>query len=309
VKDQYFGDARDYLKYHLLQELVTSVPSVRQLTCLWMLTPPDRTGHGKVPFVRNDELPALSDFLASSITRGERRVHLLRTYFADQGIAYRPHGDKGPPYFSAASRVAYFQSVPSDDLIDATVFCDPDVGITWGKPTAKHVHIDEIRVLWNRMGDTSVLVVVQFAQRKPNFFPAWGKALEQACPAPVRWVQEYPAAFFVIPKPGVDTVTVDRAMRDVVACAGRHRLYGRASDWTIPGARRDVMRVYLLWHAADPDDLGNACLLGVYSSREKAEARQREAAMLPGFRRVPTGFVIDEYAVDEHHWREGTSED
>jgi hypothetical protein len=238
VKDQYFGDARDFLKYHLLQELVRSVPSIRQLTCLWMLTAPDRTGQGNVPFSETGELPALSDFLASSLTGGERRVRLLRTYFADQQIAYHPHADEGPPYFSEKTRAAYFDSVSNDDLIDAVVFCDPDVGVTWGKPTAKHVHIDEFRALWDRMGDTSVLVVVQFAQRKPNFFPAWGKALEAACTAPVRWVQEYPVAFFVLPKPAADAAAVERAMRDVVASAASHRIYGRASEWTIPGAGR-----------------------------------------------------------------------
>ena len=300
MKDQYFGDARDYLKYHLLQRLVTAVPSARRLTCLWMLTPPDRTGQGNVPFVKNDELPALSGFLASSLARGERRVRLLRAYFAEQQITYRPHGDEGPPYFSQRTRAAYFESVPSGDLNDAIVFCDPDVGVTWGKPTAKHIHIDELRTLWDRMGDTSVLVVVQFAQRKPSFFPARAKALEEACAAPVRWVQEHPVAFFVLPKPAADTAAVERAMRDVAESAGRRRVYGRASEWAIPGTWCGGTSVYLLWHVADADRIEACCLLGVYSSREKAEACQREAALLPGFGLAPAGFVIDEYRLDEH---------
>ena len=64
--------------------------------------------------------------------------------------------------------------------------------------------------------------------------------------------------------------------------------------------------VYLLWHSrevggGETEDK----LLGVYSSREKALARQREAVTLPGFRDFPDDFLIDPYPVDEDKWPEG----
>jgi len=64
--------------------------------------------------------------------------------------------------------------------------------------------------------------------------------------------------------------------------------------------------VFLLWHSTSQDDPDeNAKLLGVYSTRELADARVRTARALPGFRRYPDGFVIDSYEVDAHHWTDG----
>jgi hypothetical protein len=68
------------------------------------------------------------------------------------------------------------------------------------------------------------------------------------------------------------------------------------------------MFVYLLFHthevnAGEDDDK----LIGVYSTREKAEAARQRASTLPGFRDCPDGFCIDRYAVDddEEGWSQG----
>jgi len=65
------------------------------------------------------------------------------------------------------------------------------------------------------------------------------------------------------------------------------------------------MNVFLLYHQSDPDDDETSLLLGVYSSRERAQARQAVATTLPGFRDFPDAFVIDEYGVDEDKWTTG----
>lgn len=67
-------------------------------------------------------------------------------------------------------------------------------------------------------------------------------------------------------------------------------------------------QVFLLWHSHGECDVcgeESSMLLGVYSSREKAEARQAEAALLAGFRRFPQGFVIDPYEVNCDEWTTG----
>jgi homoserine kinase type II len=64
------------------------------------------------------------------------------------------------------------------------------------------------------------------------------------------------------------------------------------------------MTVFLLWHVHDELD-DDAKLLGVFSSRETAEAQIGRALPLPGFRDDPDGFVIDEYTLDRAHWTEG----
>jgi hypothetical protein len=70
------------------------------------------------------------------------------------------------------------------------------------------------------------------------------------------------------------------------------------------------MRVYLLWHSyeSEYDDCDHDLLLGVYSTREKAEARQADAIRQPGFRLHPDGFEIAAYEVDvTEAWLEGFS--
>jgi hypothetical protein len=84
--------------------------------------------------------------------------------------------------------------------------------------------------------------------------------------------------------------------------------------------------VFLLWHVHHiagtdtgqvkhferPDDFwadeqagDDVKLLGVYSSREKAAARIKDAATLNGFREEPLCFYVSEYVVDQDHWPEG----
>jgi hypothetical protein len=66
------------------------------------------------------------------------------------------------------------------------------------------------------------------------------------------------------------------------------------------------MRVYVLWHTHDMgDDDEDAKLLGIYSSKERAEEHLQQARTLPGFRRYPDGFTVDEYEVDESAWTDG----
>ncbi len=45
--------------------------------------------------------------------------------------------------------------------------------------------------------------------------------------------------------------------------------------------------------------------IGVYSTREKAQAAVTRLSRQPGFADAPNGFHIDEYRVDQDHWAEG----
>jgi hypothetical protein len=64
--------------------------------------------------------------------------------------------------------------------------------------------------------------------------------------------------------------------------------------------------VFVLQHAhAREDGDEDAKLIGVYSSREKAEAAAKRLRCLPGFVNAQDGFHIDEYRIDQDHWVEG----
>ncbi|MEU5260624.1 hypothetical protein [Amycolatopsis sp. NPDC021455] len=59
---------------------------------------------------------------------------------------------------------------------------------------------------------------------------------------------------------------------------------------------------HLAWDEQDGDDVK---LLGVYSTRQRAEERIRAARGLPGFRDDPDCFLISNHRVDEDDWPEG----
>jgi hypothetical protein len=64
--------------------------------------------------------------------------------------------------------------------------------------------------------------------------------------------------------------------------------------------------VFILWHVREiKDQEDDAKLIGVYASQRGAKLAQARAKKLPGFRRYPQGFVIDEYEIGKDHWTEG----
>ncbi len=66
------------------------------------------------------------------------------------------------------------------------------------------------------------------------------------------------------------------------------------------------MKVYVLQHEYEvTEDRDDTKFIGVYSTRENAEAAIGRLATQPGFAEHPTGFCIDEYETDEDHWTEG----
>ena len=67
-----------------------------------------------------------------------------------------------------------------------------------------------------------------------------------------------------------------------------------------------VVNVFLLWHehkfSSGEDE---AKLIGVYATRDDAEAARRHIEHQPGFVGAPDGFTIDRYEVGRDHWAEG----
>jgi hypothetical protein len=64
--------------------------------------------------------------------------------------------------------------------------------------------------------------------------------------------------------------------------------------------------VFVLQHVHTREDgFEDVKFIGVYSSREKAQAAVARLSRLPGFADSPDGFHVDEYRVDRDHWAEG----
>jgi hypothetical protein len=65
------------------------------------------------------------------------------------------------------------------------------------------------------------------------------------------------------------------------------------------------MDVYVLFHFHDLEDLADAKIIGIYSSREDADDAKRRAVQMPGFKESPDGFHIDPYTLDMDNWSHG----
>lgn len=64
--------------------------------------------------------------------------------------------------------------------------------------------------------------------------------------------------------------------------------------------------VFVLQHVHSRDNGDeDVKFIGVYSSREKADAAVGRLTRLPGFSDAPDGFHVDEYRLDQDHWVEG----
>jgi hypothetical protein len=66
-----------------------------------------------------------------------------------------------------------------------------------------------------------------------------------------------------------------------------------------------VTSVYVLHHVHSIDDEEDVKFIGVYSSRENAQAAIKRLSRAPGFADAVTGFCIDEYEIDKDQWVEG----
>ena len=66
-----------------------------------------------------------------------------------------------------------------------------------------------------------------------------------------------------------------------------------------------MTHVHMLWHIHDLGDEEDWKFVGVYSSREQADAAQQRVAKLPGFRETADKFRVEEVPLDEDLWTEG----
>ena len=66
------------------------------------------------------------------------------------------------------------------------------------------------------------------------------------------------------------------------------------------------MEVFVVQHVHEMEDgEENVKMIGVYSTRERAEQAVRRLQLQPGFADIPEGFCIDTYPVDKDHWTDG----
>lgn len=213
MKNQYFADKRDFIKYDLLIEIVEKSPAIARLTNIPMLTMPDGTGQGNqqqyVTYVQGNRRNDLFHFLRYCLARQDRNVRNLRVFFEARSYGYSPFRDAD--FFSHEIRNDYFAAVPTAFLRDALVFIDPDTGLQHpnvnymvGQGIDKYLFWDDVLGLLGRMADTSVLVVYQHLQRNANLagpdLLAKAQEMHQHTNLPIISLREGDLAFLITSK-------------------------------------------------------------------------------------------------------------
>lgn len=169
MKDQYFGDVNDYLKYGLLR---CCLKADFQIGVCWMLTPSDHRGDGdKVSYLQDPESwrsydPQLFDLLNESARGNVREVGRLEhsrllgdaTFFSE---FLTDNGLERNLYFARALR-----RLATADLW----FFDPDAGlevtsVPYGRSgSSRYLYLKEIAEAWQT--GASLVVFQHFTREK-----------------------------------------------------------------------------------------------------------------------------------------------
>lgn len=167
MKNQFFGDNKDLFTYDLIYHIMQS-GLVNHFTFIPMLTGNNKKGHGakynrgKVKVgTRNKELMS---FLDRCVRENKRDIRQLESFFAGYRIKMTIYsGEDG--YFSHRQRWEYFAQIGDELLSKSLIFVDPDVGLEVTHSGEEHLLYDEVKSLYERMDEDSILMLFQHFPR------------------------------------------------------------------------------------------------------------------------------------------------
>jgi hypothetical protein len=164
LKNQWFGDRRDYFKFDLWLEVAENVAGIRKLTYIPMLTP------SVAPYEKGKRRESLYAFLqywhlpqCISITR-------IGDFLGVARLEYHLYRDNDETGFQDGSWDAYFKDVREEWLKDAAILIDLDTGLRPKAPKKvekpeKYVTCANVANMVRRSSGNSVVVVFQYLQR------------------------------------------------------------------------------------------------------------------------------------------------
>lgn len=208
MKNQYFGDKNDYLKYDLMIFLSENLGRVKKFTFIPMLTEADETSDGSQCRYKDwSQRESLFGFLQRCVDRKWRDVYLLRGYFACHPVSFKyvPYADRST--FSHSTRETYFKEIPRKHCQSALILLDPDNGLEVKSARRgnfhKYVKYGEVRKIFQKMNASSVLTIYQHLPRikREVLFKKISSKLEEAL-GPVKpcWISDNSIVFIFVTK-------------------------------------------------------------------------------------------------------------
>lgn len=209
MKNQYFGDTRDLFKYDLILEILLK-SNLRHFTFIPMLTKNETNTHGdRISYERAKAgtcRMVLRKFLEKCVRENRRNINELEGFFKNTFVGkfdimiYEKNG-----YFSHNSRATYFNQIKRTFLSKSVILVDPDIGFevkSMRGNEEKYVKYNEVKLLWNRMNKSSVLIIFQFIPRvkRKEYFSQVGKKLKRVADLPVCYISDNQVVFLILTK-------------------------------------------------------------------------------------------------------------
>lgn len=211
MKNQYFGDIIDLFKYDLITEIMKQMSSLHKFTFMPMLTPNDTRNDGKKrkftkerPGYNNEKLRQFLTDWGHEKDKKHRDFRKIKEYFGETGIETHIYNDSF--YFSKEGRNDYFCNIGQELLDNSLIFVDPDNGMEIKNNTERHILYSEMKSLYSRMGDNSLLMVIQFKHRitkdywKEYELERRSRALLSIVGNLPIYIADYEIAFFILSK-------------------------------------------------------------------------------------------------------------
>ncbi len=208
MKNQYFGDVNDFLKYDLVLTLVEKLDNTKAFTFIPMLTPNDDSGDGGLIKYDGGRRRDLERFLKRCIRDMYRNILNLRFFMASQDIEYRPYRDA--EYFRHEDREEYFDSIDPEMLKGSVVLIDPDNGLEVKSMRKRNGHkylrYGELRRIYDGIDDDSLVLVYQHIPRvkREKYFSAIAKRIRDATGAYPLCLSDNRIVFFILAKGALD---------------------------------------------------------------------------------------------------------
>jgi len=144
---------------------------VEHFTFIPMLTSNDDKGHGE-KYSRDKakagtENKELMRFLDECVKEGRRDIEQLESFFTKGAIEMTIYRGKDK-YFSHQQRREYFGQIGDELLSKSLVFVDPDIGLEVQKSGEGHILYAEVKNLYQRMDESSTLMIYQYFPHKPR---------------------------------------------------------------------------------------------------------------------------------------------